>query len=177
MAYRNGVYVAFDGQGTTNPTKSDIRYYNLLNSWVSGEHFSYIDSHQKTRSVRDSSKEETLKRVLRERLSDSKVMLLILSDETNYDRGFLNYEIEQSLDRYKLPLIIAYPDTNTPIENQWAKLEKRWPRALKARLADSNVDDSLSVLHVNFTKENIISALSHMSVHNKVHIGKKLVLQ
>lgn len=177
MAYRNGVYVAFDGQGTTNPTQSDIKYYNLLKSWASEETFGYIDSHLKTRSVRDSSQAETLKRVLRERLSNSKVMLLILSDDTNYDRGFLNYEIEQALDRYDLPLIIAYPGTNSPIENQWAKLEQRWPKALKTRLANSNSDNSLSVLHVTFKKENIISALSHMSVHNKIHIGKKLVLQ
>ena len=27
MAYRNGTYVAFDGQGTTNPTQSDLKYH------------------------------------------------------------------------------------------------------------------------------------------------------
>ena len=26
---RTGTYVAFDGQGTTNPTKSDIHYYDV----------------------------------------------------------------------------------------------------------------------------------------------------
>ena len=30
MAYRNGTYIAFDGQGTTSPDESDIKYFNLL---------------------------------------------------------------------------------------------------------------------------------------------------
>lgn len=177
MAYRNGVYVAFDGQGTTNPTQSDIKYYNLLKSWASGENFSYIDSHQKTRSVRDTSQAETLKRVLRERLSNSKVMLLILSENTNYDRGFLNYEVEQALDNYKLPLIVAYTNTSPPIESQWAKLEKRWPKALSTRLNDYNNDKNLSVLHIPFTKQDIIAAILSMTVHNKVYLGTKLILK
>ena len=33
MAYRNGTYVAFDGQGTVNPTQSDLKYLGLLRSW------------------------------------------------------------------------------------------------------------------------------------------------
>ena len=36
-------------------------------------------------------------------------MFLISTNDTNYDRGFLNYEIEKALDVYELPLIIAYP--------------------------------------------------------------------
>ncbi|WP_394223625.1 hypothetical protein [Priestia aryabhattai] len=56
MAYRNGVYAAFDGQGKTNPSESDIRYFNLLKLWTKGEGFKYIDSHQKTNAVRDISK-------------------------------------------------------------------------------------------------------------------------
>ena len=30
MAYRNGTYVAFHAGGITDPTESDIKYYNLL---------------------------------------------------------------------------------------------------------------------------------------------------
>lgn len=33
MAYRNGTYIAFDGQSTTNPTESDLKYLGLLRSW------------------------------------------------------------------------------------------------------------------------------------------------
>ena len=33
MAYRNGTYIAFDGQGKTDPTQSDLKYLGLLRSW------------------------------------------------------------------------------------------------------------------------------------------------
>ncbi|HHP5619394.1 TPA: TIR domain-containing protein [Bacillus cereus] len=171
MAYRNGIYAAFDGQGTTNPTESDIRYFRLLKMWAQPHgDFKYIDSHEKTRSVRDSSNAETLKRVLRERLSQSKVMFLILSNETNYDRGFLNYEIEKALDLYKLPVIIAYPQISEgPISNQWGKLKQRWPKALKERLTDNSRED-ISCLHIPFQKELIHRALGHMTIHDKKYL-------
>jgi len=37
MAYRNGTYVAFHASGTTDPTVSDIRYYNLIKAWTERE--------------------------------------------------------------------------------------------------------------------------------------------
>ncbi|MGC7946838.1 TIR domain-containing protein [Bacillus sp. II_CA] len=177
MAYRNGVYAAFDGQGTTNPTESDIRYFRLLKIWAEekGADFKYIDSHEKTRAVRDSSKKETLQRVLRERLNNSKVMFLILTNDTNYDRGFLNYEIEQALDTYNLPIIIAYPQiSEAKITSQWSTLEKRWPKSLKQRLNDTSRDD-ISCLHIHFNKELAKRALEHMTVHDKRFIGSRLV--
>ncbi|WP_410979504.1 TIR domain-containing protein [Bacillus cereus] len=172
MAYRNGVYAAFDGQGVTNPTASDIRYFNLLKSWAKDEDFKFIDSHQKTRAVRDSSSRDTLKAVLRERLKSSRVMLLVLSDDTNYDRGMLNYEIEKALDDYKLPVIIAYPGIEGQINNQWSMLEKRWPKALKERLNDLSRKD-LSCLHIKFNKAHILNALGCMTVHNIKYPGPK----
>ncbi|MEH7036435.1 TIR domain-containing protein [Priestia megaterium] len=174
MAYRNGVYAAFDGQGKTNPSESDIRYFNILKVWAKGEDFKYIDSHQKTNAVRDTSKKETLKRALRERLSNSKVMILILSNDTNYDRGFLNYEIEKALDDYKLPLVITYPRIEGEINKQWSTLEKRWPKALKERLNDKLQKD-LSCLHIKFSKEEVSRALMYMTVHNKEYIGPRLI--
>lgn len=179
MAYRNGIYAAFDGQGTTNPTESDIKYFRLLKIWAQEkeEDFRYTDSHEKTSAVRDSSKKETLQRVLRERLSHSKVMFLILSHDTNFDRGFLNYEIEKALDTYSLPLIIAYPNIkDTKITNQWSALEARWPKALKQRLNDSSRKD-ISCLHIHFNKEMAKRALGHMTVHDKKFLNARLVYE
>ena len=70
MAYRNGTYVAFDGQGTTDPTQSDLHYYALLRSWDKNEKFDFkfSDSHQKTYAVSDSSKRITLENRLMERM-------------------------------------------------------------------------------------------------------------
>ena len=48
MAYRNGTYIAFDGQGKTDPTQSDLKYLGLLRSWDKNSNFDFhfIDSHK-----------------------------------------------------------------------------------------------------------------------------------
>jgi hypothetical protein len=57
MAYRSGAYVAFDGNGTTDPTKGDMKYYGLLQSWNASNKFylQFSDSHKKTYQVKDTS--------------------------------------------------------------------------------------------------------------------------
>jgi len=90
--YRNGIYVAFNGMGTTNPTESDMKYYGLLQLWNKSNKydFSFSDSHKKTYSVKDSSEETTLKNRLLERFRSSKVLFLIVTEIASINRGLLS---------------------------------------------------------------------------------------
>lgn len=171
MAYRNGTYVAFDGQGTTNPTQSDMKYYALLKSWnaSAGHELHFSNSHEKTYQVRDSSSLETLRRRLMDRMSNSKNMLLILSDETNWDRGVLNFEIEKAVDYFKIPIIVAY----TGYEGIWgvdSELEAKWPKALKERI----LNNTAKCIHIPFKEKAIMMAISQFSVHS---IGENILTQ
>ena len=105
MAYRNGVYVAFNGCNTTNPTESDIKYFNLMKAWDARNciDFKFINSHEKTSAVRDSSKIVTLKNRLQERMRNSKSMLLVITNHSNANRGILGWEIEKCVKTYNLP--------------------------------------------------------------------------
>lgn len=167
MAYRNGTYVAFDGQGTTDPTQSDLHYYALLRSWDKNEKFDFkfSDSHQKTYAVSDSSKRITLENRLMERMRNSKNMLVILSKKTNFERGLLNFEIEKAVDLYKLPLIVAY--TNTEDVFTYDAFSNRWPKALVERINNK----SANAVHIPFKEEYIIEALNRYSVHNTSLVG------
>lgn len=84
MTYRNGNYAAFyvaEPFSTStlgaHATK-DFCYYNTLKMWKGkDDKFPFIDSHDKTYSVRDGSDwESTLKPRLRERLRNSKNIIL-----------------------------------------------------------------------------------------------------
>lgn len=92
MAYRNGTYIAFHANNTPQPTESDMKYYNILRAWDEHEDidFSITNSHEKTQAVRDSSKKETLRRVLKTRLLNSKNMLLIIGPTTRLDRDWIH---------------------------------------------------------------------------------------
>ncbi|MDO4569062.1 MAG: hypothetical protein Q4D38_01595 [Planctomycetia bacterium] len=183
MAYRNGTYVAFDGGGTSDPTVGDMKYYAMLQAWNKDKKhdFHFNDSHKKTYSVRDSSQmEATLKPRLLERMKNSKNMLLILSENTNWDRGLLNYEIEMAVDRYKIPIIAAYPGKTNIIyqEGIWYKLyykqefypfpvlsgrtidiSSRWPQALRSRI----INGTARCIHIPFKMEPIVNALEQFT--------------
>lgn len=139
MAYRNGTYVAFDGQGTTDPTQSDLKYLGLLRSWNNSKNYelTFSDSHLKTYRVLDTSQRRTLENRLMERLRNSKNMLLILSQSTNYDRGMLNFEIEKAVDVYKLPIIVAYTGCDYLLDAR--KYSNRWPKALEERIDNGSL--------------------------------------
>lgn len=162
MAYRNGTYVAFDGQGTTNPTQSDLKYLGLLRSWNNSKNYelTFSDSHLKTYQVLDTSQKSTLEKRLMERLRNSKNMLLILSNDTNYDRGMLNFEIEKAIDEYELPIIVAYTGCDYLLNAK--AYSNRWPKALKERIDK----ESLQAIHIAFKEKAIMSAIIQFSVHS-----------
>ena len=98
MAYRNKVYVSFDGD-------NDINYYWLMRAWKQNDktNFNFYDAHD-LNSARDSSLEETIKRKLRQRLLNSKIFVVLIGESTRYLYKFVRWEIEQAL-ALDLPII------------------------------------------------------------------------
>lgn len=162
MAYRNGTYVAFDGQGTTNSTQSDLKYLGLLRSWNNSKDYelTFSDSHLKTYQVMDTSQKCTLQNRLMERMHNSKNMLLILSNTMNYDRGMLNFEIEKAVDVYELPVIVAYTGFNYLLDAR--AYSNRWTKVLENRIGNGSLRD----IHITFKEKAIMNAISQFSVHS-----------
>lgn len=159
---RTGTYVAFDGLGRENPCESDFRYYATLQAWNSNNNiaFSFVNSHEKASAVRDTSKLETLKASIQQRLRGSKNMLVILSSDTRKSGSLLSYEIEMALDYYKIPLIITYVDYSviaTPYD-----LCTRWPFVLNNRIGKPGT----AGIHIPFIKDIVLMAINQFSPSN-----------
>ncbi len=167
MAYRNGNYVAFyvaepfSASALGAHATKDFCYYNLLRSWKGADQsFPLIDSHDKTYNVRDNSDwETTLKPRLRERLRNSKNIVLILSVDTVSSRA-LREEIDYGINDQELPVIAIYPGYETKgslLANGSIKQEVKalWDRVPIFR------DSMLKVptLHVPLVKSLVESAL------------------
>jgi hypothetical protein len=163
MAYRNGTYIAFHADGTNIPTESDIKYYNLITAWTakSDDDFYMVNSHDKTDAVRDSSKKETLRNRLKERLRNSKNMVLIIGDTTKNDKDWIPFEIEYAVDICEIPLIVTYIGYEYIL--QPALLSSKWPKALKDRIDNKTV----SAIHIPFKKEPIKDAISQFDINHK----------
>lgn len=120
MAYRNGNYAAFYVAEPFHPSSlganatRDFQYYNTLRMWKGADAgFPFVDSHDKTYSVRDGSDwEYTLKPRLRERLRKSKNIVLILSSITTNSRA-VREEIDYGINDQGLPVIVVYPEYST----------------------------------------------------------------
>lgn len=103
MGYRNKTYVAFASE--------DIHLYRLMEAWRENDKidFDFFDAHDLFQS-RDTSKRETIKRNLRERMKSAKQVVLIGSPDAKRKGGddfsFLAHEVELIIE-LNLPVVVA----------------------------------------------------------------------
>lgn len=163
MANRTGTYVAFDGLGQTDPTKSDFRYYSTMQAWDANKKidFKFVNSHEKTDAVRDTSKMTTLKDRIQERLRASRNVVVILSSDTRKSGSMLSFEIEQALDTYDLPLILAYVDLQVVLQPRL--LSNYWPNALSSRIGDGKGN----MIHIPFARDPLMDAIPRFTVNGE----------
>ena len=172
---RTGTYFAFDGLGQTDPSKSDFRYYAVVQGWDSSKsiNFKFTDSHDKASAVRDTSKRTTLEASIRKRLSGSKNMVVLISKDTRESGSMLSYEIEMAVDYYKLPLIIAYTEHKSILDV--SSHSNEWPKSLRHRISN----DSTNAIHIPFKKEALFDAVRRFTVNgediggSRVHYDKQ----
>lgn len=169
MAYRNGNYTAFYVSEPFNPAAlganatKDFQYYNLLRAWSAADpSFSFIDSHAKTYSVRDGSDwESTLKPRLRERLRNSKNLILMLSSITLNSRA-LREEVDYAINDQSLPVIVIYPEFDSKASLLFngslnLRVQGLWDRLPVLRDSKQKVP----TLHVPLKKEIVKAAIAN----------------
>lgn len=163
MAYRNGTYIAFHAEGSTDPTASDIKYYHLLKAWHAndGTDFRFINSHEKTEAVSDSAKKAKLKKALQDRLDNSKNMVLIIGPNTRLDIDWVPFEISYAVDACEIPIIAAYTGYTKILDP--AQLSALWPAAFAQRIKDKTV----RAIHIPFCRAAIDDALKQFNLTNK----------
>jgi hypothetical protein len=162
MAYRNGTYIAFHAEGKTDPTASDIKYYRMLKAWHSNDNmeFNFINSHDKVAAVRDTSTKQRIMSSLRQRLDNSKNMVLILGPKTKQDTDFVPYEIEYAVDVCEIPLIIAYTEYASILNPSSHRSE--WPAALAKRIDNKTA----RAIHIPFKQKVIDTAIGKYNLSN-----------
>ena len=160
MAYRNGTYIAFHAEGKTDPTASDIKYYRMLKAWHEndGTDFRFVNSHEKVDAVKDSASRKKIMDSLRNRLDNSKNMVLIIGPTTKNDTDFVPFEIAYAIDTCKIPIIAAYTGYESILVPN--ALRNMWPKALADRI-DAG---SAKVIHIGFKRSLIDDAIGRYNL-------------
>ena len=164
MSYRNKTYIAFYvSQPTTQCNlryhcAPDLNYYHLIEAWVeNNDDLQLYDAHKSTYSVRDTSDfENTLLPRLRERLKNSKNIVLILSDETKLSKA-LKFELEYGIETLKLPLIIMYPNLEPVNINGCLSYQAK--NRLERLSPLKNASSKVPILHIMFNENQLVEAL------------------
>ena len=98
MAYTNKTYVCFDAD-------TDIHYYRLMTAWKENDkfEFNFHNAHE-INNLRDGSSEATIKAKLRERLENTKVLVILIGKNTANLYKYVRWEIEYAIEK-NIPII------------------------------------------------------------------------
>lgn len=135
--YSNKTYVAFDAD-------EDIRYYRLMQAWKSNDNtsFNFHDAHDLNNLMKTST-EATIKAKLSERLSNTKIFILLVGENTKYLYKFVRWEIEKAIEK-KIPIIAVNLNKKKSMDDDLC------PAILKEKLA----------VHVSYNQKIIERAIN-----------------
>ena len=89
-------------------------------------------------------------------------MIVVISKDTRKSGSVLSYEIEQAIDYYKIPLIIAYPDYSA-IWGVGDELAAMWPASLVSRIDK----EGTQAIHIAFQQKAIMDAIPRFKVNGE----------
>lgn len=143
----------------------DFCYYNMLRAWKgSDSSFPFNNAHDTTYNVRDNSDwDSTLKPRLRERLRNSKNIILFLSKNTLNSRA-LREEIDYGINSLFLPVIIIYADIKTNedlLTDDKKKLNNTVVNLWNILPVFRDSKAKVPVLHIPLNKDTILSSLKN----------------
>ncbi|HFJ9457587.1 hypothetical protein B1R38_27025 [Bacillus cereus] len=138
MAYRNKTYICFDAD-------IDMHYYNCLKMWNAHDKFeiAFYNAHE-INNIWTQSKEETIKRRLRERMANTKLLVVLIGEKTKNLFKYVRWEIDLAL-KLDVPIIAINLNKVNGIDND------RCPAILRAK----------PVLHIPFKPKAIEHAFKN----------------
>ena len=156
MAYNEKIYVAYDG-------KNDSVFFKQMIKWQQSNNqpFEFFDAFDLSLEIEkikeiDRFKEENLKKMLQDRMSEAKVCLLIVSKTTKSYRKFIRWQIEYAINK-DMPIIALNVNGIRSVDYD------RCPTVLKKNLS----------LHITFQPEIVEYALDRWPESHQKHREKK----
>lgn len=156
-------YVAYDATGVLDHENSNLRTFQQLHAWqrmhpdrfrflnideiyFSSEHDDLVDSNVKTRLIALMAQADNL--------------LVLVSPVTNVESPMLNWQISRAVNRFHLPVIIAYVGRNQLEDNA---VEENWT-CLPNKIRKYIGRDSARMCHIPLTQDKLERALGTFSV-------------
>lgn len=111
MSYRNKTYVIFDGD-------KDMWAFAYMKGWKNNQHidFNFYDAHDIKPLTNRASNEDYIKRRLKERMQNTKQVIVLVGESTRYLYKYVRWEIELAL-ALDVPIIVVNLNKMRNIDN------------------------------------------------------------
>ena len=161
-------YVAYDAQGVLDHVNSNLKTFQQLHAWqrMHPERFRFVNIDEiYFSSEHDDLVDSTVKNRLLALMAQADNLLVIVSKITDVESPILNWQISKAVNRYHLPVIIAYVGKHqledTSIEDNWHRL----PNKIRKYIGR----DSARMCHIPLTQDKLERALGTFSVGAKAY--------
>ena len=156
-------YVAYDATGVLDHVNSNLRTFQQLHAWerMHPDRFNFLNIGEiYFSSEHDDMVDSTVKTRLLAVMSHADNLLVIVSSFTNVESPILNWQISRAVNRFHLPVIIAYVGKEQlhdhSVEDNWHRL----PNKIRKYIGR----DSARMCHIPLTQDKLERALSTFSV-------------
>lgn len=109
MSYRNKTYVAFNADYPSE-REGDMKYYRLMQAWKSNDNidFNFHDAHD-LNNLTGRASDEQIYRKLRERMKNTKQLIVLVGAHTKNMHKFVRWEIKIAIEM-DIPIIAVNID-------------------------------------------------------------------
>ena len=158
----NKTYIAFDSVGVLDHEHSNLYIFHRLadmqKRYPNRFHFINLESIDFS-STHDDLVDTTVKTNFLRIMSEADNLLLVVSPRTNVDSHMLNWQISRCVNRYKMPVIIAYAGVDAMDQDSINKYWERLPQKIKKYIGR----DSARMCHIPLTMDKVERALTTFS--------------
>ncbi len=169
MTKRKGTYIAYDATGVTDSVASNLSTFEHLTEWqkAAPERFPFNNM----RSIHFSAHHDdllvsTAKYHMAEQMAQAENMLIVASPVLNTESDILNWQISRGVNRFHLPVIIAYwgleQMTEETIQKYWVWLPQKVRKYI-------TYNSWACMAHIPLTKDKLERAIHTYSSERQVY--------
>lgn len=159
----NKTYIAFDSLQVLDHEHSNLNIFLRLSEWQKRypSRFNFINMESiKFSSTHAELLHTTVKSNFLKEMAEADNMLVVVSEVTNVDSVMLNWQISRCVNRFRLPVIIAYAGLTElkkdAVKTYWARLPQKFRKYIGR--------DSARMCHIPLTMDKLERALGTFAV-------------
>lgn len=163
-----GTYIAFDADAVQDQVNSNWHTFKQLEEWEKNhpDRFNFVNMHEiQFSSQHDDLLESTTKSRFLKLMAEADNLLVVASPVLNTESHILNWQISRCVNRFHLPVIIAYAGLTELSEDCIQKFWTWLPNKPKKYIGL----DSARMAHIPLTRDKLERALKTFSLERQFY--------